>query len=60
MTTGVMGSSQADKTKIRDCLANTHDVVTPVAGPVSINKDGDGVREPSFLVVKDGRFVADK
>jgi branched-chain amino acid transport system substrate-binding protein len=58
-TTGVKGNSDADKTKIRDCLASTHDVVTPIAGPVSLNKDGDGVREPSFLVVKDGKFVTD-
>jgi branched-chain amino acid transport system substrate-binding protein len=60
VTTGVKGSSDADKTKIRDCLANTHDVVTPIAGAVTINKDGDGTREPSFLVVKDGKFVVDK
>jgi branched-chain amino acid transport system substrate-binding protein len=59
MSTGVTGNTAADKIKIRDCWANMKDVESPIAGPVSINKDGDGVREPSFLVVRDGKFVTD-
>lgn len=59
MSTGVTGNSDADKAKIRDCWANMKNVEAPIAGPVSINADGDGVREPNFLVVRNGKFVTD-
>jgi branched-chain amino acid transport system substrate-binding protein len=59
MSIGVVGNSEADKAKIRDCWANMNGVEAPIAGAVTINKDGDGVRQPNFLVVRDGKFVVD-
>ena len=60
MTTGVTGSSAADKTKIRDCWANLKDVDAPIAGPSSIDANGDATHAPNFLVVKGGKFVVDR
>jgi branched-chain amino acid transport system substrate-binding protein len=59
MSTGVVGNGEADKVKIRDCWANMNGVEAPIAGAVTINKDGDGVRQPNFLVVRGGKFVVD-
>ncbi|MDB5533156.1 MAG: branched-chain amino acid abc transporter, amino acid-binding protein, partial [Hyphomicrobiales bacterium] len=60
MTTGVSGNSAADKTKIRDCWAGLKDVDAPIAGPSSIDENGDARHEPNFLIVKSGKFVVDR
>ncbi|MDF2114399.1 ABC transporter substrate-binding protein [Roseiarcaceae bacterium H3SJ34-1] len=60
MTTGVAGSSAADKAKIRDCWAGLKDVDAPIAGPSSIDENGDARHAPNFLIVKSGKFVVDR
>jgi len=60
MTTGVRGSSDADKAKIRDCWASLKDVDAPIAGPSSIDANGDARHQPNFLIVRNGKFVIDR
>jgi branched-chain amino acid transport system substrate-binding protein len=60
ISTGVTGSSAADKVKIRDCWANLKDVDAPIGGPSSIDENGDSTRPSNYLVVRNGKFVADQ
>jgi branched-chain amino acid transport system substrate-binding protein len=60
VTTGVTGATQEDKVKIRDCWANIKDVEAPIAGPSTIDSNGEARKFPNFLTVRDGKFVASK
>jgi branched-chain amino acid transport system substrate-binding protein len=60
VSTGVRDSSAAAKVKIRDCWANMKNVDAPLTGPTSIDTNGEGVRTPTMLVVKNGVFTQEK
>jgi branched-chain amino acid transport system substrate-binding protein len=56
--TGVTGADlNADRVKLRDCWANMKDVEAPLMGATTIDKNGDGTRIPTVLVVKGNAFV---
>jgi hypothetical protein len=48
---------KADRIKLRDCWANMKNLDAPLMGPTSIDKNGDGTRVPTVLVVKGPNFV---
>ncbi len=57
--TGVTGKPddlQKDRERIRDCFASLKDYPVPVLGVTTINADGEAVRSPTVLIVKNGRF----
>jgi branched-chain amino acid transport system substrate-binding protein len=57
-STGVTGSEvKADRVKLRDCWANMKDMEAPLMGATSIDKNGDGTRIPTVLMVKGTAFV---
>jgi branched-chain amino acid transport system substrate-binding protein len=57
-STGITGSEvKADRVKLRDCWANMKDVEAPLMGATSIDKNGDGTRIPTVLMVKGTAFV---
>jgi branched-chain amino acid transport system substrate-binding protein len=57
-STGVVGDdAKADRIKLRDCWANMKSVEAPLMGATSIDKNGDGTRIPTVLVVKGPNFV---
>jgi branched-chain amino acid transport system substrate-binding protein len=60
VSTGVTGATQEDKVKIRDCWANIRDVEAPIAGPSTIDANGEARKFPNFLIVRDGKFVVNK
>ncbi|MGH2392926.1 MAG: ABC transporter substrate-binding protein [Candidatus Limnocylindria bacterium] len=45
-----------DRERMRDCLAKIKDYPAPVTGPTTFNADGDALRQPVVLVVKNGKF----
>jgi branched-chain amino acid transport system substrate-binding protein len=56
--TGVTGADlNAERVKLRDCWANMKDVEAPLMGATTIDKNGDGTRIPTVLVVKGNAFV---
>jgi branched-chain amino acid transport system substrate-binding protein len=56
--TGVTGADlNADRIKLRDCWAGMKDVEAPLMGATTIDKNGDGTRIPTVLVVKGNAFV---
>ena len=48
---------KGDRIKLRDCWANMKDLDAPLMGPTSIDKNGDGTRVPTVLVVKGPNFA---
>ena len=60
VSTGVIGASQDDKVKIRDCWANLKGVEAPMSGPSTIDANGDAMKLPNYLVVRDGKFVVNQ
>lgn len=57
MKNGVTGSNvQGDREKLRGCWASLKSS-SPLMGTTSINAQGDAVRKPYILVVKNGKFV---
>ena len=57
--TGVTGKPddlQKDRDKLRDCFAGLKDFPLPIVGPTTITPEGDAVRSPMILVVKNGQF----
>ena len=58
MSQGLTGSNiQAERVKIRDCLANMKDQDAPLTGATSMDKEGDAVRKPVILEAKGDKFV---
>jgi branched-chain amino acid transport system substrate-binding protein len=56
--TGVTGADlNTDRVKLRDCWAGMKDVEAPLMGATTIDKNGDGTRVPTVLVVKGNAFV---
>jgi branched-chain amino acid transport system substrate-binding protein len=54
---GVTGTNvAADREKLRACWANLK-ATSPLMGATAINAQGDAVRKPYILIVKDGKFV---
>ena len=52
-STGVAGDdTKSDRVKLRDCWAGMKGVEAPLMGATSIDKNGDGTRVPTVLVVK--------
>lgn len=51
------GDVKADRVKLRDCWAGMKDLDAPLMGPTSIDKNGDGTRVPTVLVVKGPNFA---
>jgi branched-chain amino acid transport system substrate-binding protein len=57
-STGVAGDdTKADRVKLRDCWAGMKGVEAPLMGATSIDKNGDGTRVPTVLVVKGPNFI---
>jgi branched-chain amino acid transport system substrate-binding protein len=57
--TGVTGKPddlQKDRDRIRDCFAGLKDFPLPIVGPTTITPEGDAVRAPMILLVKNGQF----
>jgi branched-chain amino acid transport system substrate-binding protein len=55
----VMGKDlAADRTAIRDCWAQMKDAAAPLTGATTINADGETIRKPAILVIKDGQMVS--
>jgi branched-chain amino acid transport system substrate-binding protein len=60
-STGVTGADvKADRAKLRDCWTNMKNAEAPLMGATSIDKNGDGTRIPTVLVVKGPNFVVAK
>jgi branched-chain amino acid transport system substrate-binding protein len=55
--TDLTGDVSAARTKLRDCWATMKDFNAPLTGATSMDKNGDGIRIPTVLIVKDGKFV---
>jgi branched-chain amino acid transport system substrate-binding protein len=56
--TGASGNNvQDDRVKLRDCFANMKDMDAPLMGATSIDKNGDGTRNPTVLEIHGGNFV---
>jgi branched-chain amino acid transport system substrate-binding protein len=54
---GVTGSNlDADREKVRSCWAGLK-ATSPLLGVTAINAQGDAVRKPYILIVKDGKFI---
>jgi branched-chain amino acid transport system substrate-binding protein len=49
---------QADRDKIQKCLGSLKNHPVPLTGQVTINENGEALRKPQILVVKDSRFTA--
>ena len=57
-TTGAPADLERDRDRIRQCWAGLKDYPAPLLGATSIDKNGDAVRSPSVIVVKNGKFVS--
>ena len=49
---------RADRDKIQKCLGSLKNHPVPLTGQVTINENGEALRKPQILVVKDSRFTA--
>jgi branched-chain amino acid transport system substrate-binding protein len=57
-STGAPADLARDRDRVRQCWADLKDYTAPLLGATSIDKNGDAMRNPTVIVVKNGQFVS--